>query len=146
MNGIRIRLAAIVLGCCIVQGLAGNPRRRRPRRPPHKRSASRRSNRTSPIAKPTKEETAASTIRAEKQGNATAWVVRNGGGETLRRFADTNGDNVVDLWCYYNDGLESIATSTPISTARPTSIAGSKPAARAGASTRTKTAASTPGK
>ena len=27
-------------------------------------------------------------------------------GEILRRFADTNSDNVVDQWCYYLDGLE----------------------------------------
>lgn len=56
---------------------------------------------------PTKQEIAQCTIRAENQGDATAWVVRNAQGETLRRFADTNGDNIVDLWCYYNDGLES---------------------------------------
>ena len=56
-------------------------------------------------AQPSKEEIAQCTIRSEKQ--SAAWVVRNAGGETLRRFADTNGDNVVDLWCYYNDGLES---------------------------------------
>src|SRR5262249_37118706 len=47
------------------------------------------------------------TIRAEKQGNATAWVVRSPKGDTLRRFADTNGDNVVDMWCYFDGGLES---------------------------------------
>jgi thiol-disulfide isomerase/thioredoxin len=56
---------------------------------------------------PTKQEIAECTIRAENQGGATAWVVRNAQGETLRRFADTNGDNIVDLWCYYNEGLES---------------------------------------
>jgi hypothetical protein len=56
---------------------------------------------------PTKQEIAGCTIRAENQGGTTAWVVRNAQGETLRRFADTNGDNVVDLWCYFNDGLES---------------------------------------
>ena len=33
-------------------------------------------------------------------------MVRDGQGQTLRRFADTNGDNVVDLWCYFNGGLE----------------------------------------
>jgi uncharacterized protein YjiS (DUF1127 family) len=58
-------------------------------------------------AQPTKQEIADCTIRAEQQNGATAWVVRNGRGETLRRFADTNGDNVVDLWCYFSDGLES---------------------------------------
>lgn len=56
---------------------------------------------------PPKAEMQQCTIKAEKHNGATAWVVRNGAGETLRRFADTNGDNVVDLWCYFNEGLES---------------------------------------
>lgn len=55
---------------------------------------------------PTKEEAAQCTIRPEKDNGATAWMVRNRQGEILRRFADTNGDNVVDLWCYYLNGLE----------------------------------------
>jgi TolA-binding protein/peroxiredoxin len=55
---------------------------------------------------PSKEEAAQCTIRPEKESNVSAWVVRNARGEILRRFADTNGDNVVDLWCYYLDGLE----------------------------------------
>jgi peroxiredoxin/chaperonin cofactor prefoldin len=57
-------------------------------------------------AKPTAKEIGDCTIRAEKQNGITAWVVRDGQGQTLRRFADTNGDNVVDLWCYFNGGLE----------------------------------------
>jgi len=106
MNRIRIRLAAIALGCWAALGIAGD--REAAAAPTAAQALG-----LTPIqpnvsyARPTKEETDASTIRAEKQGNATAWVVRNGRGETLRRFADTNGDNVVDLWCYYNDGLES---------------------------------------
>jgi thiol-disulfide isomerase/thioredoxin len=55
---------------------------------------------------PTKEEAAECTNSPEKSGNVTAWVVRNKDNEILRRFADTNGDNVVDQWCYYLDGLE----------------------------------------
>ncbi|MGD9636872.1 MAG: thioredoxin, partial [Pirellulales bacterium] len=106
MNRMRNRLASLALGCLAVPGLLGN------NQAAAAPSAAQALGLT-PIqpnvsfARPTKEETEASTIRAEKQGNATAWVVRNGRGETLRRFADTNGDNVVDLWCYYNDGLES---------------------------------------
>jgi thiol-disulfide isomerase/thioredoxin len=43
------------------------------------------------------------TIKAEgKRG----WVVRDGGGQILRTFTDTNGDNVVDQWCYFKDGVE----------------------------------------
>jgi peroxiredoxin len=55
---------------------------------------------------PAKEEAAQCTIRPEKENNATAWIVRNRQGEILRRFADTNRDNIVDLWCYYLNGLE----------------------------------------
>lgn len=57
-------------------------------------------------AVPSKEEAAQCTIRPEKEGNVTSWVVRNRAGEVLRRFADTNGDNVVDQWCYFQDGIE----------------------------------------
>jgi thiol-disulfide isomerase/thioredoxin len=57
---------------------------------------------TSPAAS----EVAQCTIRAEKEGGSTAWVVRDRAGSILRRFADTNSDNFVDLWCYYLDGVE----------------------------------------
>jgi hypothetical protein len=46
------------------------------------------------------------TIKAEKIGNQTGWVVRSPNGQTLREFVDTNGDNVVDRWSYYKDGVE----------------------------------------
>lgn len=46
------------------------------------------------------------TIKMEKEGGVTAWVVRNGQGQILRSFADTNGDRVVDRWSYYRDGQE----------------------------------------
>jgi thiol-disulfide isomerase/thioredoxin len=55
---------------------------------------------------PNKEEAAQCTNSAEKVDKVTAWVVRNRENEILRRFADTNADNVVDQWCYYLDGLE----------------------------------------
>ena len=55
---------------------------------------------------PSKEDARQCTIRPENESNVSAWVVRNAGGETLRRFSDTNNDKVVDLWCYYLDGLE----------------------------------------
>ncbi len=55
---------------------------------------------------PSKEDAARCTIRPEKENNITSWVVRNRDGEILRRFADTNGDNVVDEWCYFQNGLE----------------------------------------
>ena len=46
------------------------------------------------------------TIKMEKEGGVTAWVVRDARGQILRSFADTNGDRVVDRWSYYRDGQE----------------------------------------
>lgn len=51
-------------------------------------------------------EVAKCTIKAEKIGNITAWVVRGPNNEILRQFADSNADNVVDIWSYFRDGLE----------------------------------------
>lgn len=45
-------------------------------------------------------------IDAETIGGITGWVVRTGDGQILRRFLDTNGDNKVDQWCYFKDGIE----------------------------------------
>ncbi|TWT94680.1 redoxin domain-containing protein [Stieleria varia] len=36
----------------------------------------------------------------------TGWEVASGDGTVLRRFADTNADNKIDLWCYFNQGIE----------------------------------------
>lgn len=55
---------------------------------------------------PAEAESARCTIKAEKIDGETAWMVRDAGGQILRRFSDTNNDNVVDLWCYYFHGLE----------------------------------------
>jgi thiol-disulfide isomerase/thioredoxin len=46
------------------------------------------------------------TIKTEKTGAASAFVVRGATGEILRVFADTNADRVVDRWSYYKDGIE----------------------------------------
>ena len=46
------------------------------------------------------------TIKAEKVNNFTGWVVRNSNDQILRRFVDSNGDNVVDQWSYFKNGLE----------------------------------------
>ena len=46
------------------------------------------------------------TIKTEKAGGGTAFVVRGPAGEVLRIFADTNSDRVVDRWSYFKDGVE----------------------------------------
>lgn len=45
-------------------------------------------------------------IKAEKVAGKTGWVVRDPQGTILRKFVDTNGDNVVDRWSFYQDGIE----------------------------------------
>ena len=45
-------------------------------------------------------------IAAEDIDGSTAWVVRGPSNEMLRCFVDSNEDNKVDLWRYYNSGIE----------------------------------------
>lgn len=52
------------------------------------------------------EQAASCTLRMEREGDATAWVVRDRDGQVLRSFADTDGDRVVDRWSYFLEGLE----------------------------------------
>jgi thiol-disulfide isomerase/thioredoxin len=56
--------------------------------------------------KPAAADIANCTILAEKSQRRSAWVVRDGSGQILREFADTNGDNNVDQWKYYFGGIE----------------------------------------
>ena len=56
--------------------------------------------------RPTAEEAAKCTITAKKFDGKVGWVVEDPGGLMLRKFVDTNGDNVVDQWSYYKDGIE----------------------------------------
>jgi thiol-disulfide isomerase/thioredoxin len=57
-------------------------------------------------SRPTPQDAAKCTISAKKIDGQVGWVVEDANGVTLRRFVDTNSDNVVDQWCYYKDGLE----------------------------------------
>jgi len=55
---------------------------------------------------PTAQEAANCKITARKVAGHVGWVVESPDGLVLRRFVDTNGDNVVDRWSYFKDGLE----------------------------------------
>ena len=55
---------------------------------------------------PDEQEAKAATLSMEKANGMTSWVVRSAQGILLRRFADTNGNRVVDQWSYCKDGLE----------------------------------------
>ncbi|MBU4273103.1 MAG: redoxin domain-containing protein [Planctomycetes bacterium] len=56
--------------------------------------------------RPTADEAAKCKMLAKKIDGRVGWIVETPNGTTLRRFVDTNGDNVVDQWSYYKDGLE----------------------------------------
>ena len=56
--------------------------------------------------RPSEEEQADCSIKPEKINGVTSWVIRGPNGNILRRFSDANGDNLVDTWCYFLDGLE----------------------------------------
>lgn len=56
--------------------------------------------------RPTAAEVPRCSVKADKYGGGTAWFVYGPEGVILRRFADSNGDNVVDQWSYFSDGLE----------------------------------------
>lgn len=45
-------------------------------------------------------------VQVERQGKVSGWVVLGPGGQPIRRFVDTNADNVVDQWRYYHNGVE----------------------------------------
>ena len=56
--------------------------------------------------RPAAGDVASCTITSEKIGDSSAWVVRDPSGVVIRRFSDSNEDNVVDIWSYFSQGLE----------------------------------------
>ena len=58
------------------------------------------------IDRPQGAEIAKCTLKPEKSAGKVGWVVRDSAGQILRNFVDTNGDNSVDQWGYYKDGVE----------------------------------------
>ena len=57
-------------------------------------------------ARPTDDEVARCKVTARRFDGGVGWVVEDAGGLPLRRFVDTNGDNKVDQWSYFKDGIE----------------------------------------
>src|SRR5208282_4921735 len=45
-------------------------------------------------------------ISVKKTDGGVGWIVESPEGVILRKFLDTNGDNVVDQWSFYKDGVE----------------------------------------
>jgi thiol-disulfide isomerase/thioredoxin len=55
---------------------------------------------------PKPEEAARCKISAYKLDGTSGWIVESPEGLILRKFTDTNNDNIVDQWSYYKDGVE----------------------------------------
>ena len=56
--------------------------------------------------RPNDTEAAKCKMTPKKIDGHVGWIVETPNGTILRRFIDTDGDNVVDQWSYYKDGLE----------------------------------------
>jgi peroxiredoxin len=59
-------------------------------------------------------------MKAEKHNGQTGWVIRDADGKMLREFVDTNGDNIVDRWSYFKDGVEVYRDIDPKFTGKAT--------------------------
>jgi len=55
---------------------------------------------------PTGDAVSKCSVKGIAEGGVAGWIVRNGAGQLLRRFLDTNSDGKLDLWCYYKTGIE----------------------------------------
>jgi thiol-disulfide isomerase/thioredoxin len=55
---------------------------------------------------PSPEQAAKCKIVAKKIAGHVGWIVESPDGVILRKFVDTNDNNVVDQWSYYKDGIE----------------------------------------
>ena len=53
---------------------------------------------------PSEQEVKHCDLETSKSDNG--WILVDGSSRKLRRFLDTDGDNQLDQWCYYKDGIE----------------------------------------
>lgn len=56
--------------------------------------------------RPSAADVAKSKISAKKFDGHVGWIIESADGTILRKFVDTNDDNIVDQWSYYKDGVE----------------------------------------
>src|SRR5262249_53056339 len=56
---------------------------------------------------PTAQEEAGCKVEPVKSGDKTiGWMLRDASNQTIRRFIDSHGDGHIDIWSYYNNGVE----------------------------------------
>lgn len=56
--------------------------------------------------RPTEAQQAGCKVESAAEIGQRGWIVRDEANKTLRRFVDSNGDDKLDQWCYYKDGVE----------------------------------------
>lgn len=56
--------------------------------------------------RPAEKEIEKCRLDVDTSGGVKSYVVTNEAGQTLRRFVDSNSDNKVDMWCYFDEGIE----------------------------------------
>ena len=56
--------------------------------------------------KPVGDAVSKATIEAISEPDRSGWQVFDGQGRLLRRFVDSNGDQKLDVWSYYKNGIE----------------------------------------
>jgi hypothetical protein len=95
---------------------------------------------------PTAEEVKLCTVRANAEPGQAGWYVYSPGGQLLRRFLDTNGDNRLDSGATTRGASRSIGTSIRISTAKRISTDGWEQLVRDGGWMMVKTGSSTAGR
>src|SRR3989442_15703590 len=54
---------------------------------------------------PSAESLATCKVEVVTEGKATGWTLRDSSGRVYRKFMDTNHDNIVDQWSYYQGGI-----------------------------------------
>jgi thiol-disulfide isomerase/thioredoxin len=55
---------------------------------------------------PTAEEARDYKVELVKGATGSGWALKDTAGNLVRRFYDTNGDNRIDVWSYFKDGVE----------------------------------------
>lgn len=58
------------------------------------------------IETPKPEELEKCKVKVERQGKSSGWIVLGPEGQMLRRFVDSDGNNYVDQWRYFKNGIE----------------------------------------
>ncbi len=60
-----------------------------------------------PCTVPTADELKGCTVELVKgTSGGSGWILKDAAGNPLRRFFDSNGDNRIDVWSYYKNGVE----------------------------------------